>query len=448
MEARGPGAGALNAHGRRDCSGMRNKRVIIVAALAAAAAACLPPWLAYAESRRQAYRIEAEMALNYAHEVLRRADGTAQQAYRGMQRLKDSGLPPCSAESQRLMREIDLTSTYIQAIGHVRGGAMVCSSMGTGGESLGGEVFRTSRGVVLYTAVPLGRLAASPLLGIGVGEFAVLFHRDLPLDTWTAVKDVSLAVLHLELGRNGSTVTQRGFVDRKWLARLGKQQAVTFVDEKYLVAIARSQHYLTAAVAAVPLINLRERTAGIAIRLVPAGLLAGLALAAAILLLGRRQMSMETALRQAIRNKEFFLLYQPIVALDSGRWVGVEALLRWRRKSGELIGPDLFIPIAEHSGLITKLTATVLELVARDVGDFLADHPDFHIAINLSAADLQTDRIVALMDRLIDRTHARASSFTVEITERAFVDADSASRTIAALRTRGIAVSIDDFGTG
>ena len=427
---------------------MRNRTVIIIASLAAVLAACVPPWLAFQESKRQAYRIEADMAIGYALDVLRRGDDTARQALSGIEQLKRSGFAPCSAESQALMREIDLTSTYIQAIGHVRDGVFTCSSMGTTAASLGTEKFVTTRGVILHTSVPLGKSASSPLIGVEAGEYAALFHRDLPLDTWTAVSDVSLAVLHLEVPRNGVTMAQRGFIDRAWLTRLGKEPQVVFIDGNYLVVVARSKQFLTAGIAAVPLAHLHKRTAGIAVRLVPAGMLAGFALGAVILLLGRRQISMANALRQALRNKEFFLLYQPIIALDSGKCVGVEALVRWRRSGGRLVGPDLFIPIAEDSGIITKLTATVLDLVAEDVGTFLAEHPDFHIAINLSASDLQSDRIVGQIDRLIARTNARPANFIVEITERAFVDADAARKVIGALRARGIEVAIDDFGTG
>lgn len=427
---------------------MRNKLVIIVASLAAALAACLPPWLAYQEAQRQAYRIEADQALGYAREVLRRGDETAQQAMRAFERLQRSGFAPCSPESQDLMREIGLTSIYLEAVGHVRDGVLICSSMGNGTTPLGALTYRTSRGVLLYTAVPLGRRQGSPIVGIGVGDFAALFHRDLALDIWTASRDVSLGIVHLEMRQGDATVTQRGHVERAWLSRLGNARQVEFIDGNQLVVVARSREFLAAGIAAVPLARVRERAAGIAMRLVPAGMLAGIAIAAVILLLARRQMSMTTALRQALRRKEFFVVYQPIIALDSGKCVGAEALLRWRRSTGELIGPDLFIPIAEHSGIITKLTAAVLDLVAQDVGNFLAQHPTFHIAINLSAADLQSNQTVVLVDQLIARTHALPANFVIEITERAFVDAVASRQVIDTLRARGLPVAIDDFGTG
>ncbi len=169
------------------------------------------------------------------------------------------------------------------------------------------------------------------------------------------------------------------------MAKLGARRETTSIDAGYLVAVTRSQQFRTAAVAALPLAYVEARRRSIALRLLPAGVIGGLAAGAAILLAAKRQRSLPAALRYALRHDEFFLQYQPIVELGSGRCVGAEALLRWRRASGELIGPDIFIPVAERSALITRLTERVLALVEANCGSFLARHPDFHIAINLSA---------------------------------------------------------------
>ncbi|WP_165390708.1 EAL domain-containing protein [Pseudoduganella lutea] len=427
-----------------------NRRAVSSATLLllAAVAAGVAPWLAYREAHYQAHRAEADLALGYARDITRRTDETGRQAFRGIDQLEASGFPPCSVESQALMRRIDLSSTYIQAIGYVRGDTLACSSMGMQPVALGAKTFRTSRNVVVHTRVPLAGDISSPLIGIQRGDYAVLFHRDLPLDTWTTVPDVSLAALHLEMKDSGTPMTNRGYVDRRWLEQLGDKREVTFLTDRYLVAVVRSPSYLNAGVAAVPRAHLDRRTMDIAMRVVPAGVVAGIALALAILLLARRQMSLASAIRHALRKNEFFLVYQPIVELATGKWVGAEALLRWRRATGELIGPDLFIPVAERTGAITKLTERVLRLVQEDTGRFLADHPTFHVALNLSAADLLTTTIVDLLDQLLHRTGARPSNVLVELTERALLDIGPARKVICDLRARGIEVAIDDFGTG
>jgi sensor c-di-GMP phosphodiesterase-like protein len=411
----------------------------------ALAALCLPPWLALREAQRQALEAETALTLNYARDVLHRTDAGGRQAVAGITTLIRSGLPPCSSRQRELMREIDLSSTYLQAIDYVREGTVVCSSTTPPQVPLGELSFRTSAGDGFYLDVPVKGTYGHPLLAIERDGYAVLIHRDLPLDIWTGVPGVSLAILHIEQRR---VISQHGHVDLAWLDRLGNQAAATFVDGSSLVTIARSRQFMIAAVAAVPLSHMAAHRREIAMRLVPAGLFAGLAAAAAILLLVRQQMSLVAALRTGLRRRQFFLEYQPVIDLRSGACVGAEALLRWRDWTGELVPPEVFIPAAEASGIIGRLTERVLELVCADAGGFLAAHPGFHVAINLAPADLQSSALVAVLDKLTARSGALPSSLIIEITERGFLHLDSARDVIAALHARGVEVAIDDFGTG
>jgi sensor c-di-GMP phosphodiesterase-like protein len=425
---------------------MRTRTTFVLTLLAAALAAGGPPWIALHEARRQAYDAEAGQALNYARDVLHRTDETAGQALDAIEQLRRAGLASCSDAARAAMREIDLTSSYIQAIGYLHGDTIECSSQGGPPVHLGREAFHTSRDVAVYDAVPLVAGGRNPLIGLARDGVIVLVHRDLPLDIWTAVPDVALGVLHLD-GRRA--VMARGPVDPAWMFRVGARGETTFVAGDRLVALVRSRRFVTTvAVAAVPARYLHERITATTRRLVPAGLFGGLAAAAAILLLARQRMSMASALRGASRRGEFHLLYQPLIDMRTGACVGAEALLRWHPPTGDHVGPDLFIPVAEQTGLITRMTARVLELVERDAGDFLARHPGFHIGINLSPADLRSGEIVERIDALLARTGARPTNLIVEITERGFLHLDSARAVIAALRDRAIDVAIDDFGTG
>lgn len=99
--------------------------------------------------------------------------------------------------------------------------------------------------------------------------------------------------------------------------------------------------------------------------------MAGLLATAAILYLARQQLSLVGALRNALKSNELFMVYQPVIDMQTGAWVGAEALVRWRRATGELIRPDFFIPIAEKNGLINKLSQRVLELILHDTTRFL-----------------------------------------------------------------------------
>jgi sensor c-di-GMP phosphodiesterase-like protein len=423
----------------------RTRTLYVLAVAAALLLAIVAPWLAWREADRQAYDIESGIVLDYARDVQHRADETAIQADSALQRLGTTGMPPCSPFSQAIMRELDLTFSYVQAVGHVHGSTVDCSSIGPNPVALGSASFLTSNGVTIYKSVRIRSGRPAKVLGIRRGDFIVFVHDDLPLDTWTRTPDIALGVLHIE---DHDFRMTRGPIDGAWLTRLGARPVVTFVEDGRLIAIVRSARYLTAAAAAMPIGYLHKRAVALAWRFVPVALFGGLAAGLAIVLLVRRELSMETALRKALRRHEFFLLYQPLVDLDSGTCIGVEALLRWRPPSGELIGPDLFIPVVERTGLVTDVTARVFELIARDVGDHLAQYPDFHVGVNLSPADLRTYAIVDHVDMLLARTGARPSNLIVEITERGFLDLDAARSVLAALRARGVEVAIDDFGTG
>jgi sensor c-di-GMP phosphodiesterase-like protein len=425
---------------------MRPKATLALIAIGAAIALAFPPWFALNQARRQAFEIESSMASNHARDILHRGDTMAAQALAGIARLRASGAPPCSRPALALAREIALESSYIQAIGRLDGASMTCSSLGEPALPLGPPAFRTSHGVTLYSQVPLPDPYRHALLALADGGYVALVHRDLPLDAALALPGMSLALVHLE---HDSLSLSRGHIDHAWIARLGRRRETSFVSGGWLVAIVRSQRFVTtAAIAAVPVEQLERRVDETLWRLLPIGLLAGVAACAAILLLARRRRSIPAALRVALRRGEFFMLYQPVIDLRSGACIGAEALLRWRRRTGETVGPDLFIPVAEASGLITLLTGRVLELVEADAGSYLARHPDFHVAINLSPADLRSPELPARIDGLLARSGARPSSLILEITERGFVDLDSARGVLQAMRARGITVAIDDFGTG
>ena len=282
---------------------MRRHLTFGLTLLLALAALVLPPWLAMREAQRQAFDAESDLTLGYARDVLHRTDETGRQALAGIGTLVASSLPPCSPAARELMREIDLTSTYLQAIGYVRDGVLVCSSMTGAPVPLGPMSFRTSNGVGFYLDVPIRTTYGHPLLSMERSSYAVLIHRDLPLDIWTGVPDVSLAIMQLE--RRVANI-RHGHVESGWLDRLGKKPAVTFTDGRYLVTIVRSQRFLTAAIAATPVTHLVQRSRDIAMRLVPAGVFAGLAAAAAVLLLARQQLSLVAALRTGLRRHQFF----------------------------------------------------------------------------------------------------------------------------------------------
>jgi sensor c-di-GMP phosphodiesterase-like protein len=113
-----------------------------------------------------------------------------------------------------------------------------------------------------------------------------------------------------------------------------------------------------------------------------------------------------------------------------------------------MIRPDLFITVAEEVGLIPRITERVISLIGDDIHDLFARHPKFHIAINLSAVDLQSRQTIEYLDVLHKKTKAGPGNLIVEATERGFMNVGVAKEILDEVRARGIEVAIDDFGTG
>jgi sensor c-di-GMP phosphodiesterase-like protein len=184
-----------------------------------------------------------------------------------------------------------------------------------------------------------------------------------------------------------------------------------------------------------------------AVLFIPLGLVCGLVLAWAVISVTRRNLSMRSILRAAARRREFFVEYQPVIELGSRRWIGAEALVRWRRGS-RIIRPDLFIPSAEESGVITFITECVAAIIAADLPGLLSIDAEFQVALNLSAVDLRSESSLATIQQILRAEGVRPANLEVEATERGFLQGAEARELLARVRSLGITVAIDDFGTG
>ncbi|MGE0254261.1 MAG: EAL domain-containing protein [Alphaproteobacteria bacterium] len=427
---------------------MNKTTATAIALLAALVAVAAPIAFALYQSYEQALDAQMRRASNYADDVLRRSNETVDQISTAFGRLREADRGnPCSDANVALMREIDLASSYIQAIGFERDGVMQCSSLGRTDSDLAlgpidviSPASVTTRLNVTFPFAPGHTFIVSGLHG-----YVAIIHKHLPIDATTGSDDVSLATVMRE---RWLVATSRGPVKPTWIDALRDGSDRIVIDDGYIVALRSSSKYYIGAMAAVPYAYVAQSTRALAMWLVPIGLAAGIALALAVLYLARSQMAMPTVIRTALRRDEFFVVYQPIVDLRTGSWIGAEALIRWRRPNGELVRPDLFIPVAEDSGLIHRITERVIELIGRDCAGIFVRHPNFHIGINLSSVDLHTMDVVEWLRGLKRAARARPNNLLVEATERGFVNASVARGVIAAIRVEGVQVAIDDFGTG
>lgn len=427
-----------------------NKRTVIVVTLIAGVFAIAAPIVAalYA-ANRESLEIEKDQALIIAREVLRRSEVGADQTESAIIRLIGMHLAqPCSDAAIAEMRTIDIGSSYLQMVGYVSGDKLLCSSLGRHDPPvpLGPADYVTPRGTTIRSAVELSIAADQKFLVVQRGNYAAVAHHDLTIDVFIDRHDVSLGLYAPSSGRK---LIYRGKAEPSWEHRPhGKNQSTAFFDGRYVVALVQSGRYDVAAYAALPASYLDGRVRNLAIVLVPIGLLVGLLLAGAMVVLARQQMSLRTSIRQGLKRKEFFMMYQPIVDLKSGRCVGVEALLRWKRADGSQMRPDLFIPVAEEHGLIRLITQRVMDLVAYDITSLIRRYPGFRISFNFSSDDLQAFEIVPALREFLHTTSVDPGNIIVEATERGFLSPGLTRQVIRDIRGLGIQVAIDDFGTG
>ena len=164
----------------------------------------------------------------------------------------------------------------------------------------------------------------------------------------------------------------------------------------------------------------------------------------------RNQADLESELRRALRRDELELHYQPRLCLQTGRIVGLEALVRWRHGTHGLLAPNEFVPLAEESGLIVPLGYWVISRALRDM-QWLCGRglPAMHMAINLSFRQFQDSQLLPTLSRLIEERGVDAQWLEFELTETAVMRrSDQVQQTMLALGRLGVRFSLDDFGTG
>ncbi|MCT2559456.1 EAL domain-containing protein [Tsuneonella sp. YG55] len=150
-------------------------------------------------------------------------------------------------------------------------------------------------------------------------------------------------------------------------------------------------------------------------------------------------------LRTALARGQFAVAYQPLVDARTGVIVAVESLVRWERPDGKRIGPNVFIPVAEESGLINAIGLWVLERACRDALGW----DGIKLSVNVSAAQLRNPEFPIQLGQILDETGFPPERLELEITETCLVlDPVVAERSLDLIRKFGVNVALDDFGTG
>nr|WP_315468295.1 EAL domain-containing protein [uncultured Undibacterium sp.] len=164
----------------------------------------------------------------------------------------------------------------------------------------------------------------------------------------------------------------------------------------------------------------------------------------------RERVRMMHALRTAFEDERLFVVYQPQIDMRNGKPFGAEALLRWRTEDGDLISPDKFIPIAEYSGLIVSIGEWVLRTACYELDKILKSGiKEFRISVNVSQAQFTHPLFLQVIERVLADTKIPPECLELEITESmAMADLEVLTLTLGKIKSKGVRISIDDFGTG
>ncbi|WP_426077628.1 EAL domain-containing protein [Janthinobacterium sp. PSPC3-1] len=419
---------------------MRRKRILITSVLAALVGVAVPLAVAYQLSLARAVQGEEARLRVLANYALERAQRTLDSAGAALRRFEPLAVTPCSAAHIEALRQTTITTRSVDDIGYVEQGMLKCSASG-------------------MQATPVKITPADFVLDNGIG---------VDFDLRPAVSGGERMV-GLALGRHKALVAPVRFADV--IVEQNIQMAVALAHGGVLgvlhqpdMAVVASLlaggqardgklHAVVArggliAVMTAPRGTLEARLRSELAVLLPVGLLMAAFIVGLVVWLSRRRLSLLGELTIALERREFFVHYQPIIALDTGVCVGAEALIRWQRPDGSMIRPDLFIPVAEESGLILPITDEVIACVIADLKDALVADRALHVAINLCASDIETGRVLDVLERALAGTGIEAQQIWLEATERGFINANAARATLEKARARGHAVAIDDFGTG
>jgi sensor c-di-GMP phosphodiesterase-like protein len=421
---------------------VRRYRIIISAVFLATLGAILPILVMLYVSWTLAVKAERQRLELFADRAITRAEQSYDSVLDALRTIDRSDLVPCSPAHIGLMRKLAIDNTAVEEMGYFHDHRLACTSWGPVEQDVpqrDADLVTADGVAVTFSVRPLVS-EQHPLMALHLHQHNALVDPvrfvDLIVDP-----QIRLAIA----SRDGHLIGSLNQPDPTLLRRILADPRGG-MDSAAVYAVARGGDWLAIAIEprAEMLGNLqREQALLLPIALFIAGLIVTIVVWAS-----RRRLSPQAELAIAIQRDEFLVHYQPVIELGSNICAGAEALVRWRRPDGTLVRPDLFIPLAEDAGLITQITERVLAHVVRDLGPAMLDDRSLHVAINLSADDLHSGTLPALVQRSLSGSGIHPEQVWFEATERGFMDMEPAVRTITALRAAGHSMAIDDFGTG
>ncbi|MCV2534441.1 EAL domain-containing protein [Enterobacter wuhouensis] len=405
---------------------------------------CLSIWLAH----RQAEKQFVDALENYASRVMLRADKVVGQAKDALTQLQTITYLPCSQMHLRELRRLTFSYRYVQEVIYVDNLKPVCSSLEQVSHAgpFPPPMRVTSDGYSAWITTQNDLGFNHYMAVLGKAHYLVMIDPESLVDV---IPFGSMRTDAALIGHGNNIIFARSDTLNPHIRQLLETQSLTQLQYKGSMYIAKSVSDLGYTVVAwAALKPLEESWHKQLFFWLPFGMLVSLLAALFLIRILRRIQSPKNRLQDAINGRDIVVHYQPIVALCSGKIVGAEALARWPQPDGSSLSPDIFVPLAEQTGLISPLTQLIVEKVFEDMGHWLHHHPDQHISINLASDDLTSGKLPPLLHNLLNKWEVHPGQIALELTERGFADPKVSAPAIAAFRRSGHPVYIDDFGTG
>lgn len=427
---------------------MTSRRMVSLVTGTLVVAVLLPILLSIWLARYQAeQRFHRELA-SYTQSINQLANVVIDESKAALNEINRIDSQTCEPSHLQAMRRVAFTYRFVQEVIFIKGSQALCSSLEQESHiSPFPEPERVNNEGYRFWFTPSNDL--------GINHYMIaMSHRDhmvvldprsfidvVPLATWSIDSAIigltrnrviiSSALLSLAVWRHMHDHNLTQYEDAGTVYSMFRNTRTNFA-----VVVWASSHPMKAASNQQLLLWL------------PVGILISLLAAALMLRILKRLQSPRARLLDAIHSREFTVCYQPIVRLSDNKFVGAEALVRWPQADGSLLTPDIFIPLAEQNGLIREITRLVVENVFSEMGNWLHQHPDYHVSINLAADDIADSALLALLTARCQRYQVSPRQIALEITERGFADPQRTAPIVEQFHRAGHPIYIDDFGTG
>lgn len=378
---------------------------------------------------------------------VRRASEISVEADQTLAEIDRSSLPICSDADIDRLRKLVLTTRFLKSAARERDGKILCTSTRGRADAditVAPVDFVNHKGQQFLLNTHVAGVEGAKTIVIRQGTAAITIHYpayDVVVDPRFDYLGVGIQGSHrFLLATSGADVlpAQRDLRDGTPVRIAHRRYEVrcTAAGDECILARVRAASTWSARWLSPELLGFLFL-----------GAVAGFGIGLGLWSVMRRANSMARRMRRDLKQGKLTLEYQPVVRLSDGRWVGAEALLRWSDTNGRQINPDLFIQLAEDEAFIHEVSRYVVIRVLDELGDTLRAHPDFTVAINISATDVLTSAFPTWVAQRLSAAQVAPASVAFEITERSTAEHTALARGIKRLRDNGHAVYIDDFGT-